>query len=146
MPFALRAVADLVIGRAFGRDADFGVADLVIRAGVPFLVARAEPFALRPAADLVVGRAFADFGVAAGLARFAVARFLIAWVDPLALRDAADFAAGRALRGDAFAVPAGLARRTVARLFFIWPAPLANRPCWAASSMSRDNRPIKALP
>jgi hypothetical protein len=40
MPFALRAVADLIIGRVFVRDDDFGVAaDLVIRAGVPFLVA-----------------------------------------------------------------------------------------------------------
>ena len=54
-------MADLVIGRAFVRDADFGVAaDLVIRAGVPFLVACAEPFTLGAAADLVIGRAFAE--------------------------------------------------------------------------------------
>ena len=108
MPFALRAMADFVIGRAL---ADLrAVADLVIgRALADFGVA----------ADLVIGRVLADFGVAASLARFAVARFLVAWIDPFALSAAADFAVGRALREVAFAVPAGLARRAVGFFFFI---------------------------
>ena len=67
---------------------------------------------------MVIGRAFTDFRVAAGLARFAVARAVVAWADPFALRAAADFAAGRALREVAFAAPAGLARRAPARFFF----------------------------
>lgn len=93
---------------------------------------------------MVIGRAFTDFGLAAGLARFAVARELVAWVDPFAFA-AADFAAGPALREVVLAVPAGLARRAVERFFF-WPAPLASRACWPASSMTRENKRIKALP
>jgi hypothetical protein len=76
MPFALRAVADLVTRRAFVRAADFGVGAALAR----FAVAR--PFvawvvALRAAADFAAGRPLREvaFAVPADLARRAIARF-----------------------------------------------------------------------